>query len=362
MVDEARDTVSQRHTYQSDMAVPDGAQENAVTSIPPSQSENRTNDTALAGDHTTVSSNGLEHHNGQDTASHPADGEYQLKYFPGVPAGGLFCVMCASYGHTAGSCPAMTCRFCQDQRHPSYGCPTRRRCTKCKQLGHIKADCQEKLALPVDEVECAICAGRGHTEAVCDELWRSFDPADLASIEKVNYLPVFCYRCGNEGHYGPECGLNRSGFKVSRLETWSQANAKPYQDPNASRAPIAFEISAGAYAETRVADEMFRIAGRSIVPQTHVFFEAEDEDEDEGFLHAPVEKRPRPGRITFAGNAASGNQRANGWAPPPPPPQMNLPPLPRGPPPPLPPSRPQGQGGPPYRGKRVRPKRGRGGR
>ncbi|KAK4104360.1 hypothetical protein N658DRAFT_251516 [Parathielavia hyrcaniae] len=269
------------------------------------------------------------------------DAEYRQRYFPGVGLSEAFCHMCASRDHDAVDCPSTTCRFCSDRGHRSFSCPTRRRCTKCRQLGHARNDCTEKLALPREEMECAFCQSRDHDDASCHELWRSFlFNADTA--RKVQSLPVFCYCCGRQGHYGAVCGLNPYKTEEENpWETWSQANCDRYWDPASSETAIAFATSAGSTSSSGRPD-----LGKSIVPRRHIFFEdASDDDEAEGFIRPPVQSsNARPGRISFAGNnnpggAARGERQQPGK-------QYNgrnsrtgyasQPPLPPGPPPPLP--------------------------
>ena len=273
-----------------------------------------------------------------------------LSYFPSVSPDDVFCIFCASNQHIYGACPATKCRFCQNQEHPSYACPSRYRCSKCKQLGHAKDQCREKLVLAIEETECGICQRTGHTEASCDELWRSYDPGN--PVKKVRLLPVFCYLCGHEGHYGTECGLQQSVAALSRRETWSKQNSAVYQDPSSAQLAIDFMVPPSAFVTGRGADERPHFGGRSIVPQTHVFFEADEDDDNDGFLHAPVQPKPKPGRIRFSGTSGGTRDMR----------VPTMPPLPPGPPPPLPPQ-PQGTrrraNGPPARRGRDK-KRGKG--
>ncbi len=247
-----------------------------------------------------------------------------LSYFPNMAPDDVFCIFCASNQHVFGACPATKCRFCQNQEHPSYACPSRYRCTKCKQLGHAKDQCREKLALAIEETECGVCQRKGHTEASCDELWRSYEPGN--PVKKVRLLPVFCYLCGNEGHYGTECGLQQNVAALSRHETWCKQNLALYQDPSSAQLALDFMVPPSAFVTSRGADERPNFGGRSIVPQTHVFFEADEDDDNDGFLHAPVQPKPKPGRIRFSGT--SGGTRDMRVS--------TMPPLPPGPPPPLP--------------------------
>lgn len=280
-------------------------------------------------------------HGPVDLVGGEEDAEYREKYFPGLGPDEAFCSMCASRGHDAVACPEMTCRFCRDHQHRSFSCPTRQRCTKCKQLGHVKKDCTEKLALPKEEVECAFCQSRDHVDASCHELWRSFRLQPDA-VRKVRSLPVFCYCCGRQGHHGAACGLNPEKPREGPWDTWAQANCDRYLDPASSEMAIVYEASAGQGSSSERPD-----LGKSIVPKRHIFFEeADDDDEGEDFIRPPVQKNARVGHISFSGNnggASRGDRRPNR--------QFNdrngrsQPPLPPGPPPPLPPQEYRRNGG-----------------
>ncbi|KAL2148391.1 hypothetical protein VTH82DRAFT_2311 [Thermothelomyces myriococcoides] len=263
---------------------------------------------------------------------------YREKYFPGLGPNEIICHMCASRDHDTTACPEAACRFCHDPGHRSFGCPTRLRCTKCKQLGHQKKDCTEKLALPPDEAECVFCQSRDHVDASCHEIWRSFK-FNPATARRVRSLPVFCYLCGLEGHYGSACGLNQQRGREGPWETWSQANCDRYQDPASSNIATVFEALSTSSGPPSERPDF----GKSIVPQRHIFFEdTDDDDEVEEFIRPPVQKTMRFGHINFSGNKDGGNRGGKG-------PSSNQhnggnarlgykqPPLPPGPPPPLPP-------------------------
>jgi len=261
------------------------------------------------------------------------DAEDRDKYFPGIGPDETFCHMCASHGHDAASCPEMACRFCRDPQHRSFSCPTRSRCTKCRQLGHFQRGCKEKLALPREEMECAFCESRDHVDASCQELWGSFS-YNPDTARKVRSLPVFCYCCGRQGHYGPVCGLNPQRSKENAWETWSQANCDRYLDPASSEVAI-IGTSAGPAPSSERPD-----FGKSIVPKRHIFFEEADDDDADEFIRPPVQKIARVGNINFSSNNAGnrGGRRPGGGQPG----DRNgrsgytQPPLPPGPPPPLP--------------------------
>lgn len=232
-----------------------------------------------------------------------AEVAYREKYFPGIGADESFCHACASRGHDAAACPNLACRFCRDPEHRSFACPTRRRCTKCRQLGHSKKDCSEKLALPRDELECAFCGSRDHLDASCHELWRSFSFVSDDAVRKVRSLPVYCYTCGRQGHHGPVCGLNPQKVKEGPWETWCQANCDRYQDPASSDMAIIGARVGSAPLPDRPD------LGKSIVPKRHIFFEEADDDDAEDFIQAPVQKSQRFGNISFSGSNGGGGSR-----------------------------------------------------
>lgn len=224
--------------------------------------------------------------------------EQRRRYFPGVPDDAVFCLTCASYGHNTPDCPETTCKFCQ-QGHFSYSCPSRQRCAKCKQLGHTKASCKEKLAMAAGEgfMECAFCEAQDHQEEQCPEIWETYRP-EVGHIKQVRSVPTFCYCCGAEGHFGTDCGL--ADPKVPPSATWSNAGASLYVDPTSSEEAIAFQNPMPA-AQAISAPV---IPGRSIKPQSHIIFEdSGDEDNgSQGFLRAPATGPRRPGQIQITSN------------------------------------------------------------
>lgn len=268
------------------------------------------------------------------------------KYFCGLEHNQLFCVECASYSHGSSQCPLLTCRWCRAvAEHPYYACPTRRRCTECRQLGHDAESCTERLALPRDQMDCAICGSTDHLEETCVELWRTYKPDPLTS-SKVKALPVYCYCCGNAGHYGADCGMNMARpSTITAWETWSKSNVEQlYIDPESAKIPIALQpmpkgsVLAPYKEEDPYADWDADSNGRpdfghSIAPQRHVFFEDDEDEEDEGFIRPPVTQNQGPGsaqhgKINFGGNRGGRGKNGGGTGG-----QRHNPPLPPGPPP-----------------------------
>lgn len=199
-------------------------------------------------------------------------------YFPNIPDNVVFCLTCAQVGHTTETCPDLTCKFCQGA-HFKYECPTRQRCAKCKQLGHTKSSCPEKLAVAPGEValECATCEGHDHTEINCIQLYQIYRP-EPGNVSKVRSLPVFCYACGTEGHYGGDCPMADRSVPPTKL--WTMSTAALYIDPTSDK--VALSYRSGLPPPREVTKPV--IPGRSIKPQTHVIFEESDGEGDGDFI------------------------------------------------------------------------------
>lgn len=206
------------------------------------------------------------------------------RYFPQVSDDAVFCLTCAQYGHKTAACPETTCKYCHGD-HFKYECLTRQRCIKCKQLGHPKGSCPEKLAVAPGEaaMQCAVCEFHDHTEKNCSELWQTYRPQS-GNVKKVRSLPVFCYCCGNEGHFGGDCGL--ADPSTPPTKTWTMATASFYIDHESNEDALTYKD----YLPPPPASSKPVIPGRSIKPQSHVVYESDDSGEVDGFgfLHAPA--------------------------------------------------------------------------
>ncbi|KAK1987162.1 zinc knuckle domain-containing protein [Colletotrichum cereale] len=259
----------------------------------------------------------------------------QHKYFPGLPESAEICVYCASVGHNSTACPKTACKFCQQPNHFSWNCPTRERCTKCRQLGHGKAQCTEKLVhLDEEGMECAMCGAQNHLEDDCETLWRSYKPQD-GLIKKVKVFPAFCASCGTEGHYSSDCALRGDR---PRNHTWSLKNRSLYVDKNATDGPISDFAS-----QPQNPKFPLQIKG-SAAKRNHIFYPDSDGSEEGEFIGQKVKPRAPMGNIQLSTNLqintggfgappqmqqnGRGQQRG-GWS--------AQPPLPPGPPPPGPP-------------------------
>ncbi|KAK8024298.1 Air1p [Apiospora rasikravindrae] len=262
-------------------------------------------------------------------------------YFPRIGEIQVVCLHCVSTQHRSESCPSLTCGFCQSAAHMSYACPTKKRCTKCYQLGHGAGSCQEKLALAKDERPgCAYCSARSHIEDRCPTVWRSYHPG-LTEIKKVKDIPCYCYMCGTAGHYGPECGLASKKQKAEAqvFTTWSKANRDSYIDPESTNIAIA---QVGVDHSNADGASEFHIKGKA-TKKTHIHFVSSDDSEGE-FIQPPVSRGgPGKGGISISTNIVNPSQQQSGRpsrrsrnnGQPPPPGNADMPPLPPGPPPPM---------------------------
>lgn len=223
-----------------------------------------------------------------------AELEQRHRYFPGIPDDAIFCLTCGHIGHQTDKCPELICKFCQGP-HFKYECLMRQRCGKCKQLGHTKASCSEKLAVAPGEavVECAICEGHDHTEIDCLELYQIYKPHP-DNIKKVKHIPAFCYICGIEGHYGGDCSM--ADYSIAPTKMWTMATASLYIDNNSDDIAVSLRNPLPPPAD----DSRPNIPGRSIKPQTHEFYVEDDDDGDgDGPNHNKGAKRSFLGNHKF---------------------------------------------------------------
>lgn len=209
------------------------------------------------------------------------------QYYPGNPSRPFVprCMTCAVTGHKTSQCPRLECSLCGvSGLHFTSGCPEAQRCTKCRQHGHLKEGCFEKLIAISGGPSCALCNSKGHFELDCDLLWRSFEPSSVTSF-KVRYISHACYYCGSNQHFGPDCGVRSSAARQSGSRTWSRANWDHYIETQSElRAP-----STGIdYSLPRKKD--FSIRGRANNPIT---LDSDDDDEP-AFLGRQVVKPSRP--------------------------------------------------------------------
>jgi hypothetical protein len=214
------------------------------------------------------------------------------KYFPGIPGDSFStrCLVCAEAGHLTAACPALICGICQAHGdHFTSSCPQAQLCAKCRQPGHQKSACPEKLSATKGEgAVCAYCGSARHTEQACHYIWRSFKP-DAKSIKRTNGMLMYCYSCGSEQHFGPECGLYTAPSLSGNI-TWSVSNMMQYvTDSNALlRASGTSQNSQPA----QTAKRDFTIKGRARTDPISL-----DSEDDTPFIRPKVEAPPPRGSI-----------------------------------------------------------------
>ncbi|KAL8819359.1 MAG: hypothetical protein Q9191_007752 [Dirinaria sp. TL-2023a] len=131
------------------------------------------------------------------------------------------CLVCAKTSHVAPQCPTLFCADCGAyNEHFLPFCPKKKKCQKCRGQGHHHSQCPSKLKLTASETECDLCHRTGHTEDICELLWRTSGlPMPLDNVsQQLRYLS--CYECGRIGHLGNDCNTRRPGKKMG-TSTWS---------------------------------------------------------------------------------------------------------------------------------------------
>ena len=157
----------------------------------------------------------------------------QLKYFHIGKSAGVIdlsrppkCPYCHQPGHVdkyvGQQCPSRTCRWCGAfDAHAAKNCPTRVRCRKCREMGHVKDQCSYKLKdIPLGEVTCDLCERKGHIEEDCELQWRTPGQPMPWELDYMNAgLRLSCHECGEEGHLGNDCP-SRPPYKSLDSSAW----------------------------------------------------------------------------------------------------------------------------------------------
>lgn len=274
--------------------------------------------------------NGTGHdaQNGAQNGERPVMSEEEIaivrKYFPGAKDPTNMCHYCAQEGHTSAICPNNHCKFCLSPDHGTYTCPTRRRCVKCRQMGHQKEDCTEKLALTTDEgLVCGYCGEPDHLEDHCSLVYRTNFPPDPATITKVRNITPSCSLCASREHYSSDCAKHPPGLPKNPI--WTMKYRNLFVDPNSDVLSI---VEESALAEAAAAADV-KIRGRAAKSNNVVHYSSDDSDTE--FLgKKPVQKRAPLGSIRMASNIQmpsgamdgqpqQGGRGANGGQPPLPP-------------------------------------------
>lgn len=217
------------------------------------------------------------------------------KYYPSS----AICLTCSGSGHTRDSCPFRICRWCRkEDAHPYLACPLRRRCAKCKQLGHILRECTEKLKVVVDQpLRCKYC-DKGHQDEECDLLFRVYFP-DPEKANKIKHLPVQCYKCGTPGHDGTVCSY-RTAPALPIDHVWSSEHRTVYIDANSENLPVAYRNFSIDFMPELPAT--FKPGEKIKGKVTHAEYTDGDDSDDADFLHLPASKPSAPRKIKISTN------------------------------------------------------------
>ncbi|KAL7942164.1 hypothetical protein V8C42DRAFT_332728 [Trichoderma barbatum] len=239
--------------------------------------------------------------------------EQQRRYFPSASDPSTMCLLCGREGHIADNCTDCSCKFCGQDAHWQYDCPSLDlKCNNCGIRGHATAGC---TATKDDRPKCSFCHSTEHIDNRCTQTWRSFHP-ETESINMVTALPVSCASCGSGHHFSADCTLD----KQPSNPTWSLYNMGRYIDAASSSSAI---IGADECAPNHESGEL-RIRGHaSRTNEVRYYSDSDDSDEVQFLGRRAAPKPVRTGRIKVSASLQ--------------PPNGAQPPLPPGPPPPDPP-------------------------
>lgn len=117
------------------------------------------------------------------------------------------CSNCSQRGHLRKHCPHVICSYCglMDDHYSSH-CPKTTKCSHCNGTGHYRQHCPEKWK----RIFCTLCNSKKHSRDRCPSIWRSYYLND-SSIKRVLVShKIYCYNCGDKGHFGDNCMYSRS--------------------------------------------------------------------------------------------------------------------------------------------------------
>ncbi|EJS44430.1 air2p [Saccharomyces arboricola H-6] len=120
------------------------------------------------------------------------------------------CVNCFERGHLKKHCPHILCSYCGTaDDHYSKHCPKAIKCSKCGEVGHYGSQCPHKW----NKIQCTLCKSEKHLKERCPSIWRAYILVDDSKMAKSKVLPfhtIYCYNCGEKGHFGDDCKKRRS--------------------------------------------------------------------------------------------------------------------------------------------------------
>lgn len=206
------------------------------------------------------------------------------------------CPTCSREGHMSESCPSRTCRNCNAvDLHFASACPHAQKCDRCGEKGHSIHACPSKLKLVGEELECDLCSGKGHHAYECTQLWSTYFPDRLQTVNKVSSLVVGCYSCGSQLHWGADCDLGSRDVKLFS-DAFSAKEANRYLlNPKQASTKTGMKIKGRASREVIVIDS-----------------DDDEEYEPSAFVHKKMDRPPAHGSISMNLGAARTGRNNNG--------------------------------------------------
>ncbi|KEP54349.1 zinc knuckle protein [Rhizoctonia solani 123E] len=131
------------------------------------------------------------------------------------------CRTCGEEGHIARNCRKLICLTCGERDdHDTRNCPMRVVCFNCGGKGHLLSTCPQ----PRGRVGCDHCGSSKHIPQRCPEQFKTYvylsEEERLQLLKKREALKdlafgdggegyiaqhIWCYNCGNSGHWGDDC-------------------------------------------------------------------------------------------------------------------------------------------------------------
>ncbi|KAL6805784.1 hypothetical protein J3E68DRAFT_422025 [Trichoderma sp. SZMC 28012] len=216
--------------------------------------------------------------------------EQQRRYFPSASDPSNMCLLCGREGHTADGCTHCACKFCGQDDHWQYVCPSLDlKCDKCDIRGHSAAGCATVPEVRGYVFKCSLCHSTAHTDERCTQPWRSFHP-EAETIKTVTALPVSCASCGSSQHFSANCISDRVAMDPTfpTNPTFSMYNMSRYIDAASTSSAI---IGADELAPKQQSGDL-RIRGHASRSNEVRYYSDSDDSDDVQFLSQRAVPKP----------------------------------------------------------------------
>lgn len=93
--------------------------------------------------------------------------------------------------------------------------PSQVKCTYCKQWNdHYSQHCSNAdiSEVLISTIQCTVCQGTIHSNSECPYRWRKYITKETSINFQKRIVPmhrIYCYKCGQKGHYGGDCVLKK---------------------------------------------------------------------------------------------------------------------------------------------------------